>query len=487
MLLSEYKDALENNFILLLTSNSKEKLALNQILKNQKKVLIHEKHNGAYFGTIGNVFVLHLSGESGTISERSISNVCKSFVSNSINPKPVMIILSGICWGVPFKTNRGNTIVSDEIFTANQQHVTAEGYHPKIRTNKSCITIHEDFFSDNENVLYGPICSAELLIKDETRRDKLLELIPTCLGGEMEGFALIPALSNTNWLVVKTISDHADNDTYSRDDQMDFCERLAIDIEYIIPKLIISLDLSFDMESEVALLIYDIISGDSIEFNINNLNVREINSILNDSYGVILLRKLKYYIDGEVFKEDFIYEMVDVILELVQNEFRHNNAYKIVVKFDKKSIQIESENELFDISSITGSNGGALAWRSLLERYIEPEDVEYIYNNKKIVFRLKSFLDKINTIKSKCKISLDTSRSGFSRYRPFLEFNDKCDSVYFDMRDHLMTSRVIGFFDQIEEIVKQGKVVYLSVRNGYQKEKYLKLIKNNNGKIKFIN
>lgn len=50
-----------------------------------------------------------------------------------------------------------------------------------------------------------------------------------------------------------------------------------------------------------------------------------------------------------------------------------------------------------------------------------------------------------------------------------------------------MTSRVIGFFDQIEEIVKQGKVVYLSVRNGYQKEKYLKLIKNNNGKIKFIN
>ncbi|HCI6492091.1 TPA: hypothetical protein NPP04_005376, partial [Klebsiella pneumoniae] len=173
-------------------------------------------------------------------------------------------------------------------------------------------------------------------------------------------------------------------------------------------------------------------------------------------YGVILLRKLKYYIDGEVFKEDFIYEMVDVILELVQNEFRHNNAYKIVVKFDKKSIQIESENELFDISSITGSNGGALAWRSLLERYIEPEDVEYIYNNKKIVFRLKSFLDKINTIKSKCKISLDTSRSGFSRYRPFLEFNDKCDSVYFDMRDHLMTSRVIGFFDQIEEIVKQG-------------------------------
>ncbi|CAM6774143.1 5'-methylthioadenosine/S-adenosylhomocysteine nucleosidase [Enterobacter asburiae] len=487
MLISEYKKNLENNFILLLTSNSKEKLAINKILKNTIRVSLSEKNNGAYLGMIGNVFVLHLSGESGTISNRSISNVCKSFISNSIYPKPAIIILSGICWGDPHKTKIGNTIISDEIFTANQQNVTADGYNPRIRTNKSCITIHDNIFSDNENLISGPICSAELLITDERHRDRLLGFVPTCFGGEMEGFALIPALKDINWLMIKTVSDYADSSTYSREDQLDFCDRLASDITYIIPKLILSLDLSFNMESEDALLVYDIISGNSIEFNISHFDIMEMNSFLNDSYGTMLLRKLRNYIDGEIFNEDFIYEMTDIVLELVQNEFKHNNARKVVVKFENKAIQIESENKLFDISLIKGDNGGALAWRSLFDRYIKEGDIEYFYSNNRITFKLRRFLDKINAIKSKCKISLNTSKSGFSKYRPLLEFNDTCDSVYYNMKNDLMTSRALGIFEQIEKIVAQGKTVYLCVRDDYQKEKYIKLMKDNHEKVKFIN
>ncbi|WP_336278216.1 hypothetical protein [Cronobacter dublinensis] len=487
MLISDYKNNLEGNFILLLTSNSKEKKALNNILQNKMKISITEKSNGAYLGTIGNIFVLHLSGESGTISERSISNVCKSFISNSVNPSPAMIILCGICWGDPNKTILGNTIVSDEMFTANQQYVTTEGYNPQVRTHKSCITIEKDLFSDNENVVYGPTCSAELLIKDEGHRDSLLRLVPTCFGGEMEGFALIPALTNTKWLVIKTVSDHADMQSYCREEQPNFCERLASDVAYIIPKLIFSLDLSFDMESDQSLLIYEIISENYIEFNINDFNIRDMNSYLNDSYGNMLLRKLRNYIDGEVFQENFIYDMADVILELAQNEFRHNNAYKILVKFDSKSIQIESQNKLFDMSLIQGTNGGALAWKCIFEKYLNSDDIEYVYDENKITFKLKRFLDKINAIKSKCKITLNTSRAGFTKYQPLLQYNVTCSSVYYDMSDHIMTSRAIGIFEEIEKLVNQGKIVYLSVRDDYQKEKYINLLKESLERVKFIN
>ncbi|QGY32506.1 hypothetical protein [Pantoea cypripedii] len=487
MRLSDYKKVLEGNFILLLTSNSKEKSAINAIINNIYKVTIDEDNRGAYFGMIGNAFVLHLSGESGTINNFSIINVCKAFISNAINPNPALIILSGICWGDPNNTKLGMTIVSDELITANQQTITNAGSIPKTRTFKSLFSIDDDCFSDNDNVIVGKTCSAELLIKDADFRAKLLALIPDCLGGEMEGFALIPALRDCNWLMVKTISDFADDDTYSRDEQLKFCERLASDIEYIIPRLITSLELPFNIESDEAVLIQDIISGPSIEFNINNFDYREMNTVLNDSYGKVILRKLSNYIDGEVFKDEFMYDMADLILELVQNEFRHNNAVKIIVKFDTKSISFDSGTDFYDISSIEGYNGGAIAWRNVLDKFITSGDIEYLYKSDRLEFKLKSFVDKINVIKSRCKVTLDPSKSGYSRFRPALDFDKTCTSVYYDMRGEIMSSRAIGIFEQIEKIVKNDIMVYLSVRDQNQKEKYMKLLSEYEGMIKFIN
>lgn len=487
MRLCDYKKALDKNFILLLTSNSKEKIAINSLINNMHKVTIEENNRGAYLGMVGNVFVLHLSGESGTISNFSIVNVCKAFISNNINPEPILTILSGICWGDPHNTKLGMTIVSDELCTANQQTVTNEGSIPNLRTFKSLVSIDQAAFSDNDNVIIGKLCSAELLIKDADYRTKLLTSTGGCYGGEMEGFALIPALRDVNWLIIKNVSDFADHGTYSRDVQLDFCKILAKDIEYIIPKIKTSLDLTFDVESDEALLIRDIISGPSIEFNINDFDCREMNTLLNDSYGKVILRKLRNYIDGEVFKDEFMYDMADLILELVQNEFRHNNAIKITVKFDSKSIVFNSDGVFYDISSIEGDNGGARAWRRILNKYINSFDIKYFYKERSLEFKLESFLDKLNGIKSKCKITLNNSKSGFSRYRPALEFNETCSSVYYDMRNEIMTSRALGIFEQIEEIIKNGRVVYLSVRDQYQKERYIELLEKYEGMIKFIN
>ncbi|MGP2520693.1 hypothetical protein ACTUSX_12505 [Pantoea ananatis] len=487
MRISDYKKILDKNYILLLTSNSKEKAAINSIITNFHKVTIVEKNRGAYLGMIGNIFVLHLSGESGTISNFSIVNICKAFISNEINPKPILTILSGICWGDPHNTKLGMTVVSDEMCTANQQTVTNAGSTPNIRTFKSLVSIDQNTFSENDNIIVGKICSAELLIKDADFRTKLLTSTTGCCGGEMEGFALIPALRDFNWLIIKNVSDFADDDTYSRDGQLDFCKILAADVEYIIPKIKVSLDLSFDVESDEALLVRDIISGPSIDFNINDFDYREMNTLLNDSYGKVILRKLSNYIDGKVFKEEFMYDMADLILELIQNEFRHNNSIKITVKFDNKSIVFNSENMFYDVSSIEGYNGGARAWRCIFNKYIKPCDINYYYKGKSLEFKLKTFLDEINAIKSKCKIILNSSKSGFSSYRPALEFNETCSSVYYDMRNEIMSSRVLGIFEQIEEIIKTDRVVYLTVRDQYQKEKYIELLEKYEGMIKFVN
>jgi nucleoside phosphorylase len=111
MFLEDYKKNLDGNYILILTSNNKEKEAINKIINNKVSIRINKSNKGAYLGMISNTYVIHISGESGSISNTSISNVCKAFLSDSLNPSPKLIVLSGICWGNPKKTNLGETII----------------------------------------------------------------------------------------------------------------------------------------------------------------------------------------------------------------------------------------------------------------------------------------------------------------------------------------------------------------------------------------
>lgn len=486
MLINKYYKSLDNNYILILSSNSKEKEAIDKLLGKKKRFVLYPDQFFIDVGVVGGVFFAHLNGESGIISDRSVVNKYKAFVSASDNPKPALVILAGICWGNPSKVRLNDTILCNHVITANQREISETDNTIKARHFYSVINGIPPLQFESTNIHIGTLISAETLLKSESARDEYLSCDKEILGGEMEAFALIPFLANVNWLVIKTVSDYGSGLTHDRESQAAHCSKLTEDINKLLPIFIGDLGLQFEVSSPEALVLHDIITGDRLDFHISSFDLREINDHLNDKYGPVLLRKINNYIDGEVFKRDFGYKMAALLLEIVQNSFRHNNSTLVSIVFNIKSISIETDNEVFNVQNITGERGGAIAWNKIKGEYVDDGKITVSVSSKKITFSFGKFLDKINEIKSKCCVDVVLGQSGYSRYNPTLKFNEDCDSVYIDMTDIIMPSRAISIFDGVKDIISQGRVVYIKTRDDYQRLEYMEFVGEGSENIKII-
>ncbi|WP_404685293.1 hypothetical protein [Raoultella terrigena] len=486
MFIDNYFKALDNNYILILTSNSKERDAISKSLGKVKRLHTHLGGFSVDVGVVGGVFFVHLSGESGFTSNNSVAHKCQAFVSDKAMPKPALVILSGICWGDPLKVKLNDTILSDHIITANQREVSIAGDTKKTRHFYSEFNLDTFISLDFDNIHLGSLISAETLIKSDSVRDEYLSCDSNALGGEMEAFALIPSLTNVKWLVVKTVSDYASATTHNRETQVDYCQKLADDIHRILPVIISCLGGQFKVSSSESLVLHDIISGNRLDFNISSINLREINDHLNDHYGPVLLRKINNYIDGEVFKADFGYKLAGLLLEMVQNSFRHNNSTSVGIVFNDKSISVETNNDIYNIESIEGKHGGAIAWNKIKVDYVDTGKITISASTKRIQFSFGKLLDKMNEIKSKCYVNVVLGQSGYSGYKPTLEFSEACDSVYIDMTAIIMPSRAISILEGVRNLVSQGKIVYIKTRDDFQRLEYMKIVGEESNNIKLI-
>ena len=79
--LNRYKTILDRKYILIATSNSKEKNAINRMITFRRNIYLEIEHKGCYIGLIEDVFVIHLTGTSGMADKPSISRIIIEFLS----------------------------------------------------------------------------------------------------------------------------------------------------------------------------------------------------------------------------------------------------------------------------------------------------------------------------------------------------------------------------------------------------------------------
>lgn len=469
--LNNFHDILNENYILLMTSNSLEKDAVNNIFKPKYKVDLNLANKGCYIGLIDRIIVVHLSGTSGVTSADSISRIVIEFISNRDIPQPKAVLLAGFCWGNPNKTITGKTVISNTIYSLNSSIVKGSGQHFKEKIFHSKLA-NEYLVSD---CLNGPLASLERLISSNEFRDEIISQFPTILGGEMEGFGFIPTLDSKRipWLIIKTISDFADNQ-FNRDLQ----EYSAKNVANYIPHLVkeISLELELDNSNDRLDHLKNILIGNSINILRNEFEEDILNDFLNDTIGPVVESKLQEYFYALDTSGDstFVRYFCDVILEIAQNSFKHGGSREFKISFHSKTIILQDEGTEFDYSQIKGSRGGATAWKKIKENFIDKQFVRYSHTKSNIYkFHLEGVKDFLINLREKCSVRIKPGTIGAnqSRYQ-ILEYDESCTSVYIKDKNNRMSSRRHYIIEEIKKLLLKDLTVYLSVIDEIDAKEY---------------
>ena len=111
--------ALDENYVLLLTSNKVERAAVNKVLQNVCDADIARNTRGCNIGQLGRRLALHVTGDSGISKELSVGRIATSLLSDPQFPKPILVLLVGFCWGNPAFANVGSVVVSTHVSSLN--------------------------------------------------------------------------------------------------------------------------------------------------------------------------------------------------------------------------------------------------------------------------------------------------------------------------------------------------------------------------------
>ncbi len=226
--------ALNDNYILILTSNSVEKEAVNALLRDKRTATIGIETAGCSLGTLAGRFALHVTGDCGVSKRRSVARIANVLLKSEAFPKPFLTVLAGFCWGNLRKVDAKACIIAAEILALNERHAEQDVEVPQVRRLASFLTLEEPVVRELEEhlkVRVGPLASLETLYKSDGQREKLVERHPELLGGEMEAFGFLE--SGTRWLVVKAVSDSGGDD-FSREKQGEAAWRAASVIEPLL-------------------------------------------------------------------------------------------------------------------------------------------------------------------------------------------------------------------------------------------------------------
>ncbi|KFF06073.1 nucleoside phosphorylase-I family protein [Flavobacterium reichenbachii] len=468
--LQNFKDILNNNYILLITSNSIEKDAVNNIFLSKTKVKINLETKGCYIGLIESHIVVHLSGTSGITSEDSIGRLVIEFISNNEFPKPKVVLMSGFCWGNPNNTHTGQTIISNTVYSLNSDIINDKNRTFKLRLFQS--KLQKEYLTDF--CINGEVASLETLIANNHYRDDIINQYPSILGGEMEGFGYIPTLHSKKipWLILKTISDLADSQ-FTRENQKKCAEKSA----NLIPLLINELDSEFEEDNNLDTDHFkNVLRGNILHIKKTDFSEESLNDFLNDNIGVILESKLKEYfftVDQQTGDSNFVRYFCDVILEICQNSFKHGKSTDFTISFLPKDIILEDNGIDFDISKIQGIKGGSTIWKKIDTNFLKTGIARYSHQPNIYTFHLETVKISLRNLREQCSVKIVSGTIGAIQSRnQILEYNKDCTSVYLKDKFNRMTSRRLTIIEEVKSLLEKDLTVYLSVHNQSEAEEY---------------
>lgn len=474
--IARYAHALNENYVLILTSNSEEKKAVNAVLRNRREANVAQETIGCSLGMLGGRFALHVTGESGVSKDRSIARIANALLRSESVPRPILTVLVGFCWGNLKQVGPDNSIVCPEVLALNEKHADGDQEIPRLRRLMSRVNLSDALVreiegsrSDDLKVRVGPLASLETLYKSDALREKLVTQYPDLLGGEMEGFGFLG--NDSPWLVVKAVSDSGGND-FSRDNQSDAARRAMMVLESLLVTLQSHDVIEAPRASVETLHLQELLGGDVIEFHICDLAGRALTDVLEGDIGERVEYKVRQYVSDVDYDADFVRQLLASILEILQNAMRHGKANRAKVTFDATRVMIEDDGDPYDIRELTGGNGGAMAVQTLIGSSEKSGAMSLTVGKSKelrgnkYTFNLIKASSALRDARERCQLQVMPSSIGAPYGRPeVFAFNALCKTVYLDGTRVRMMSRHFELAAALRPLIQEGRKVYVGCRS----------------------
>jgi hypothetical protein len=315
-------------------------------------------------------------------------------------------------------------------------------------------------------VFAGPLASLETHFASGDARERFLISHADLLGGEMEAYDIIPDCAPYPWLIVKAVSDNAGNDT-NRDNQVLAADNSARALPPLLRQLQVLELIPAPRSGHASNRLRDIIEGGSIFISAKQVCAYSLNDYLNNVIGPRVAFKLLAHSSDLEYGKSFPDIFCDLLLEIAQNAFRHGNAADVEIVFGEDRITIQDNGSLFELASLDGDRGGAIAWRRARAAFLDNGEISFSvrkatrnYNNR-YFFDLKKVDRILQHAKEHCHASIISKAVRAPMGTPsILDYSPECEVVYLNSPVR-MTSRVLDIARHVRMLIDAGKTVLI--------------------------
>ena len=484
--LANLRTALHDNYILVLTTNSVEKNAVNELLALKARVNVPFEAEASRLGLCADEFVLHLTGTSGGQADGSIGPMTRRLLNDAKMPRPALILIAGIGWGAPAHTAVGDVIVSGRLLAVN--HVRSHPGRNEYRSvaRESPLAAHtSELLVDLKPTLMAnrihdaPLASAERFVMDATVRDELLSQFPQVVGGEMEAWNLVGEVDGIPWLQVRGVSDHAE--IGAGPDSQRVAARIAANAVAPLLQALRARGLREPRRTDDdSALLVSLLNGKTLQITAPSERMA-LNDHLNDRIGKPLQWRLSQYASPGP-PPALSRVLADVLLEIAQNAIRHGGAKHAWITFNERSVVYEDDGCAYDTLSLRDGRGGARALATLRRAFLDSNRVALVADDarhpkiNRYVFRFPQMEVRLKAAQENCTIAINYGivREAFDHEagREALMFEPDCEWLFFDAAALTMTSRRLEVTGGLKALLLENKALFIACADEYDQEFY---------------
>lgn len=475
--------ALDENYILLLTTNSVERKAMNGALASPLGTGAPFEHEGCALGQIDGRFILHVTGTSGAHKPTSVDRIVRNLLDAPRMPRPCLVLLAGIAWGAPNKTVKGDVVLSGEVLSVSETRKVAGKTQYRDLAHASPLLNEVGPLSqilqgaaETFRVHEGRLASAPTHYGDDGARDELLVQVPSVLGGEMEAFGLVPDLT-VPWLILRSVSDFGE-DGVNRLYQYEAADHIAKLLRPLVGAFKDEAILPPPRNDEFTAGLSAALAGRALEIARPDENYNLLD-YLNTKIGPTLDYRLRQYIVAAGDDASLADGLTSLLLEKAQNAFRHGNAQRVVIGFNDYSVDFADDGAAYDLFALQGDNGGAVALRAFQEDFVEPGLAKIAFHkaakslNNAYRFEFTSISRAFHAARSRCLLTIDETAVVLNApFEQQISFPTGCDGLFYDLTETRMTSIHVDRMPVFRALLQRGKSLFLLVRSPRTKRLY---------------
>ncbi|MCG2607071.1 hypothetical protein LZZ98_00635 [Acinetobacter sp. SM34] len=352
--------------------------------------------------------------------------------------------------------NLNDVILCTEIESANQIRLAQGNIIGRAINHSSSLnqlSIFESLISDNPYIKFSKLISYDSLTTCETLRELILKDHQEVFGGEMEAWAFITRRTQVPWIILKAVSDFADDNTVrSTQSEATNCALNALNL--IINHLKNSDQFSDIDFTNQSLKLKNFNLGNEIKIDFTNIQINDtkedISKYLNEKIHPLIQFRLENF--TFIHKDQNCNDLfATFLLEFIQNSIFHGQSKSVSIFFNKNIIKLKDNIDFYNIKTSENDGGGKLAWSLLEEKYLNTEKINYEYKDRKYCFTFNIMQDDLN-IPNECYL------------KPHILNNvDECDHVFIDLKSSKMYSISKMFVPHVEQLLLNQKTVYIKI------------------------